>query len=107
MTDKVKLELNRILRQGIIRKVDEPTDWVSSLTDMRKANGKLRLCLDLKDLNRAIKRCHHHTPTLEELTHKFAGSVVFSKLDAKNGYWSIKLDHPSQLLMTFNSPYGR
>ena len=98
MIDEVKLELDRMLRQGIIGKFDEPTDWVSRLIYVQKANGKLRLCLDLNDLNHAIKRCHHHTPMLEELTHKFAGSIVFSKLDAKNGYWSIKLDQTSQLL---------
>ena len=65
--------------------------------------ANLETSLDLKDLNCAIKRCHNRTPMLEELIHKFAGSIVFSKLDAKIGYWSIKFDHTSQLLMTFNS----
>ena len=49
----------------------------------------------------------HHTPTVEEITHKFAGATVFSKLDAKSGYWSIPLEEKSQLLTTFNSPFGR
>lgn len=53
------------------------------------------------------KRPQHHIPTVEELSHKFAGSKVFSKLDARCGYWAIGLDEDSQLLTTFNTPFGR
>ena len=41
------------------------------------------------------------------MTHQLAGARYFSKLDAKNGYWSIKLDSDSSMLTTFNSPFGR
>ena len=92
---------------GVIEKVEEPTDWVSSIVYSRKSNGKLRICLDPKDLNTAIKRPHYPTPNLEEITHKLAGSVIFSKLDARHGYWSVQLDDESKRLTTFNSPFGR
>ena len=103
----IKKELAKMEADGIIEKVTEPTDWVSSLVCSRKANGKLRLCLDPKDLNKAVKRPHHKTPTLEEISHKLEGSKYFSKLDAKNGYWSVHLHPESQKLTTFNSPTGR
>ena len=93
--------------QGVIRKITEPTDWVSSMTISKKANGRLRICLDPKELNQAIKRCHHKSPTVEEITHQLHGAQYFSKMDAKNGYWSIRLDKESQLLTCFNSPFGR
>ena len=57
-------------------------------------------------MNKALKRGHHHTPTVEELTHKFASATHFSKLDAKSGYWTVQLDSDSQLLTTFNGPFG-
>ena len=107
LKDEIKACLDDMLQQGVIKKVDEPTDWVNSLAYSKKADGKLRICLDPKDLNKAIKRNHHRTPTLEEITHQFSGSKYFSKLDAKNGYWSVRLSPESQLLTTFNSPYGR
>ena len=107
MWDEVKAEVDEMISQGIIQKVDEPTDWVSSIVYVRKSNGKLCLCLDPKDLNKAIMRCHYKTPTMEELSHKMSGAKFFSKLDAKNGYWSVKLDRESQMLITFNSPFGR
>ena len=57
-------KLDEWLKEGIITPVEEPTDWVSSLAYSRKANGKLRICLDPKDLNAVIKRDHHKTPTV-------------------------------------------
>ena len=96
-----------MISQGIIQRVDEPTDLVSSIVYVHKSNGKLRLCLHPKDLNKAIMRCHKKTPTMEELSYKLSGAKFFSKLDAKNGYWSVKLDRESQLLTTLNYPFGR
>ena len=93
--------------QDIIAKVTQPTDWVNSLVIREKENGQLRLCLDPKDLNEAIKREHHPIPTLEEITPKLAGAKLFSKLDARNGYWNVKLDEESSYLTTFNTPFGR
>ena len=76
---------------GVITCVDEPMDWVSSITYIQKANGKPCLCLDPRDLNEAI--CHvHKTPTVEAVTHKFVYSHYFTKLDAHHGYWLIILD---------------
>ena len=84
LRDELEKVLTKMEKEGVIRKVDEPTDWVSSQVMSWKSNGKLRICLDLKDLNKAIKR---KTPALNEITHKFAGAQFFSKLDTKNGYW--------------------
>ena len=107
LKDELKVEMDKMVKDKIIRKVDQPTEWVSSLNYSRKSSGQLRICLDQKDLNKVIKSCHHRTPTLEEITHELSGAKHFSKLDAKNGYWSVELDEESQLLTTFNSPFGR
>ena len=107
LRDKLKQELNRMEDLKIIEKVSEPTDWVNSMVIAHKADGSLRICIDPKDLNRVIRRTYHKTPTLEEITHKLNGAKYFSKLDAKSGYWAVKLDTPSSLLTTFNTPFGR
>ena len=109
-------QLHYVLGQGapgknggprVITHIDQPTDWVSSITYVQKANGELHVCLDPCDLNRAICHDHHKMPTVEEVTHKFANLHYFTKLDACHGYWSIVLDEESSLLTTFNSPFGR
>ncbi|RUS73520.1 hypothetical protein EGW08_018705 [Elysia chlorotica] len=50
---------------GVIDKVHIPTDWVNSVAFSRKQNGNLRICLDPKDMNRAIKRtCNNRSLSL-------------------------------------------
>ena len=90
-------ELEKLVSMDVITKVTDLTDWVSSLVFSRKSNGQLRLCLDPKDLNKAVKQTYHKVPTMEELTHKLSGAKVFSKLDARHGYWRIKLSDDIQL----------
>ncbi|XP_062578116.1 uncharacterized protein LOC134240013 [Saccostrea cucullata] len=84
--------------QGVIGKVDEPTKWVSSIVCAEKSNGKLRICLDKRDFNKAIKREFYQLPTIEEITTRLAGAKVFRKLDSNIGYWQIPLDSESQKL---------
>uniref|UniRef100_A0A8C9SGK0 Gypsy retrotransposon integrase-like protein 1 n=1 Tax=Scleropages formosus TaxID=113540 RepID=A0A8C9SGK0_SCLFO len=103
---KIKDELCRMEKLGVIKKVREHTDWCSSMVCSLKKDGSLRLCLDPKRLNEAIKRCPHKTPTLEEVNPEFHGAKWFSKLDAKAGYWSVQLDEQSQALTTFRTPLG-
>ena len=93
---------------GVIRKVIEPTEWVSSMVAVGKKNSeKLRICIDIRDLNKAIMREHYPLPTIESTTHKLSKAKIFSVLDAKTGYWQLKLDDESSKLTTFNSPFGR
>ena len=108
MKDEIKDELDNMVKNDIIAKIQEgePMAWVNGLVYRRKSNGRLRLCLDPKDQNEAIKREHHVTPTLEEILPKLNGAKVFPIVDAKCGYWNIILDKDSSYLTTFNSPYG-
>lgn len=107
MKDKIKAELDNMEDKGIIRKVNEHTDWCSNVCFVTKSDNSLRVCLDPKKLNENLKRCPHKVPTTEELNPLFSGAKYFSKLDAKAGYWSLKLDESSQLLTTFRSPLGQ
>ena len=107
LQEKLNNKLDSLVQQGIIAKVDQPTDWVNSLVYVTNKDGTLRLCLDPKDLNRAIKFPHHHTPTLDEILSKLNGSKYFSIVDARSGYWNIQLDQESSLYTTFNTPRGR
>ena len=62
---KLKEALEDMVKQDIIAPIETPTDWVSSLVVVEKKNGKLRICIDPKDLNRSIKRSHYPMPTFE------------------------------------------
>ena len=105
---RLKETLDEMEAMDVIRKVDEPTAWVNSLVVVEKPKSrKLRVCLDPRPLNKAIRREHFHLPTLEDITTRLTGACIFSKLDANHGYWQVPLAEQSQLLTTFNSPFGR
>ena len=82
--DKLKSELDRMIKLDVIEPVSEPTEWVNPLVTVEKPNGKLRVCLDPRDLNKTIKRQHYKLPTAEELLSEMTGACYFSKLDASN-----------------------
>ena len=103
---EVKAEIERLVNKGVITKVVEPTDWISSMVVVRKPN-KLRVCLDPKDLNKAIKRSKYMMPTIDDILPKVSKGKVFTVLDAKDGFWQVKLEEKSSYLTTFWTPFGR
>ena len=111
--DQVQEKLDNMVKDDIIAKVDQPTDWVSSMLAVQKPTSEsnkkadIRICLDPKDLNGAIKREHFPMPTIEELATRSNGAKIFSVFDANNGFgrWS-SINHLA-LLTTFNTPFGR
>ena len=64
MKPKLKEELARLQKIGVIKLVDTPADWVSSLVVIKKPNGKLRVCIDPKPHNKALKRSHYPLPVI-------------------------------------------
>ncbi len=108
LRDRLKQELDRMEEQSIIAKVTEPTEWVNSMVVVEKPQtGKLRVCLDPHDLNKAILRPYYPMRTLEDILPELAGSQYYTKLDTRSAYWTCELSDDSSILTTFNSPYGR
>ena len=105
--EKVVEELKRMEQLGVIVRQEEPTEWVNSLVVVQKPNGSVRLCIDPRDLNAAMKRSHYPMKTVDEVASRLQGANTFSILDAKSGFWQLKLDEESSLLCTFNTPIGR
>lgn len=107
LREDLQQELLRLQQLGVIAREDGPTDWVSSLVVARKASGKLRVCVDPKPLNKALKRCHYPLPVLEDFLHKLPNAKVFSICDISSGFWHVVLDEESSRLTTFATPQGR
>ena len=72
-----------------------------------KPGNKVRICVDLTHLNKAVKREIHPMTSVDENLAKLQGSQIFSKLDANLGFWQIPLDQSSRLYMTFVTPFRR
>ena len=70
-------------------------------------SGSASLPRDMKSGDKALKRPHHPMRTVEDFASRMPNATVFSTLDARSGFWQIKLDHESSLLTTFSIPFGR
>lgn len=89
----------------VIEPVNEPTEWVSSIVLVKKTNGKLRFCLDPRNLNKSIMRSHYQFPTIHDIKSKLAGSKIFSTLDANSGFWTVPLDQECVLTVHFHNSF--
>ena len=76
MQELLQAELRDKEDRGIIASVDVPTDWVSSMVVEQKKNGKLRVCLDPRPLNKALKRAHYPMPVIDDLLPSLAKARV-------------------------------
>ena len=108
LRERFRTELTRMENAGIVAKVTCPIDLVNSFVIVEKPKTKsLRICLDPKALNDAIRRPHYPMRTFDEVLSELSEAAFFSVLDATSGYWSLKLEDKSSYLTTFITPFGR
>ncbi|KAK2721380.1 hypothetical protein QYM36_003607, partial [Artemia franciscana] len=103
---KRRKEIHTRIKQYICD-VSEPTDWVNAMVMVEKKDGGVRLCIDPVDLNKAIKRPYYPVPSFDDAVAELDGAAVFSRLDARSGYWILPLSTRSSYYTTFSTIYGR
>ena len=104
---KLETELGRHVELGVLAPVEEPTPWVSQMVAATKKDGGIRVCIDPRELNKALQREHYTMPVLDDVLHDLSESRVFTKADLKSGYWHVILDEESSKLTTFQTCCGR
>ena len=93
-----KAELDRMESLGVIQKVQEPSQWVNSMTIVEKKSEKLRICLNPHDLNKNVQRPHYPIKTTDDVLPQLNGAKFFTKFDTTSAYWNdmigiLLLDH--------------
>ena len=107
LKDKVKEQLKRMERMGIITKVKQPTKWVNPTVVEKKSNGDVRICLNPVNLNKSIQLEHYPLKTVQEVATSLGDAKIFTTLDSTSGFYQIKLAEKSTWLTTFNTPFSR
>ena len=107
LQEQVKMELQRMEELGVIAPVKHSTNWCAGVVVAPKKNGKVRLCVDLSQLNKSVKRETYPLPQVDDALASLANAKYFSKMDANCGFWQIKLDPESTEYTTFITPFGR
>lgn len=78
-------EVFRLIESKIIFPIKH-TSWVANPVPVRKKNGELRLCVDLRDLNRVSLKDRHPLPSMEQILQYVLRAKRFSLLDGYSGY---------------------
>ena len=90
---------------GAIRKLSSP--WASAVVLVRKKDGSLRFCIDLRHLNNRTIKDAYSLPRIEETLDCFNGAKIFTSLDLKSGYWQVEMEEESKPLTAFTvGPLG-
>ena len=105
LQEEVITELNRMIADGVLEKIDS-SPYVSNIVVVRKPNGKVRICCDLSDANKAVIPDKYPLPVIEELSKFFSGSTVFSKIDLKWGYLQVRLNPQYRYITAMITPIG-
>ena len=98
--DDIKKETERLLEAKFIRYAE----WISSVVPVYKKNGKLRVCIDFRDLNKATPMDGYPMPIADMLVDAAAGHKVISFMDGNEGYNQIFMAEEDIVKTTFRCP---
>ncbi len=105
---KVEKKIRKLEEADIIEEVHGPTPWLSQIVVVPKPSDPedVRICVDMRQANKAIKMVYHPTPTIDDLQNELNGAKVFSKLDLPSGYHQVVLAPESRYITTFSTHIG-
>lgn len=86
--------IDELERDGIIKRA--PTQYINPLVVVIKKNGKIRLCLDARELNKRMANDHAQPPSIEEVFQQIGHRKYFTTLDVTQAFWQIPLEEESQ-----------
>jgi hypothetical protein len=81
----VKEEVDRLLQAGFIQPC-RYVDWICNIVPVEKNMGKIQICVDFKNLNRATPKDEYPMPIADLLIDSVSGNKVISFLDGNAGY---------------------
>ena len=105
LRDIVKEEIQKLLEAGFIYPISD-SEWVSPLVIVPKKNGKWRVCVDYRELNKATQKDHFPLPFIDQVLDTLSGKKFFSFLDGFSGYNQIQIAPEDQDKTTFTCPWG-
>ena len=91
--EEVRKHLKEMLDVRAIRCSNSP--WASPVVLVRKKDGSLRFCIDLRKLNARTIKDAYSLPCIEDALDSLNGACIFTSLDLKSGYWQVELDESS------------
>ena len=105
MSKKIKDAVEKQFDAGFLKVVSYPP-WIANIVPVPKKDGKVRMCVDYRDLNRANPKDDFPLPHIDVLVDNTAQCKVFSFMDGFSGYNQIKMVPEDMEKTTFITPWG-
>ncbi|KAL1333382.1 hypothetical protein AAHE18_11G096500 [Arachis hypogaea] len=103
VVQKIKEEIERLLKAKFIRTA-RYVNWISNIVPVMKKNGKLRVCIDFRDLNSATPKDEYPMPIADMLIDSTAGHEILSFMDGYSGYNQIYIAEEDVSKTAFRCP---
>ena len=102
--EMVGKEVEDMLKLGVIEKSNSP--FCSPILLVKKKDGKMRFCQDLRKLNKQVVFDAEPMPDIELLFAKLSKAKYLSKIDLTKGYWQIPMKASDKAKTAFSTPQG-
>eukprot|EP00253_Pinus_taeda_P034932 PITA_34932 len=101
----IEKEVIRMYKAGIIAPI-RFSEWISNLVPTRKKTGEIRLCVDLRNLNKVSLKDHYPLPKMDHILQRVVGASRISLLDGFSGFNQILVHPDDQDKTAFTKPWG-
>ncbi|XP_070009037.1 uncharacterized protein [Nicotiana sylvestris] len=102
---KIKEEVFKTFKANVIRVTKYPT-WLANIVPVPKKDGKIRICVDYRDLNKASPKDDFPLPNIHILIDNCAKHELKSFVDCFAGYHQILMDEDDVEKTSFIIPWG-
>ena len=97
---KIKEEVEKQLKANFLTAIAY-SNWVANIVLMPKKDGKVRICIDYRDLNRASPKDNFPMPHIDTLIDNTATNMFFSFMDGFSYYNQIKMAEEDKAKIAF------
>ena len=102
---KIKEEVKKQYNVGFLQEI-KYSEWVANIVPVPKKDGKVRMCVDYRDLNKASPKDNFPLPHIDTLVDNTAKHSLFSFMDGFSGYNQIKMCPNDMHKTTFVTQWG-
>ena len=92
-----------MLAVGLFKLIEHP-QWLSNIVPVKKKNGKIRCCVDFRDLNKVCPKDEFPLPNMDLLIDLAVSHEMFSFMDGFSGYNQIKMAPRYAAKTAFRTP---
>ena len=101
---KIKELVDDMLKAKVVQQSNSP--WNSPVVLVKKKSGGLRFCVDYRALNAVTRKDVFPMPCIDDMLDQLGGKKIVTTLDARSGYWQIKMGADSQEKTAFSTHDG-